>query len=85
MHNHVTCGTPIWWLIKQILVKYHFAEFFGITYTQMRRLIQNVWQREGERYERSFIHPALYGRRASMSPISHPVIDVEGFVIMVWS
>jgi hypothetical protein len=22
MHNHVTYGTPIWWVIKQILVMY---------------------------------------------------------------
>ncbi|KAF8647091.1 hypothetical protein AX16_006925 [Volvariella volvacea WC 439] len=33
MHNHVTYGTPIWWVIKQILVKYPSAEFYGITYT----------------------------------------------------
>jgi hypothetical protein len=33
MHNHVTYGTPIWWVIKQILVKYPVAEFYGITYT----------------------------------------------------
>ncbi|KAF8641662.1 hypothetical protein AX16_009855, partial [Volvariella volvacea WC 439] len=31
LHNHVTYGTPIWWVIKQILVKYPFAEFYGIT------------------------------------------------------
>lgn len=28
--SHVTYGTPIWWIIKQILVKYPFAEFYGI-------------------------------------------------------
>ena len=33
MHNHVTYGTPLWWVIKQILGKYPFAEFYGITYT----------------------------------------------------
>ncbi|EIM82789.1 uncharacterized protein STEHIDRAFT_149180 [Stereum hirsutum FP-91666 SS1] len=33
MHNHVTYGTPIWWVIKQILAKYPSAEFYGITYT----------------------------------------------------
>ena len=33
LHNHVTYGTPIWWVIKQILVKYPDAEFYGITYT----------------------------------------------------
>ncbi|KAI9452421.1 hypothetical protein BJY52DRAFT_913793 [Lactarius psammicola] len=33
MHNHVTYGTPIWWVIKQILVKYPFAEFYDITYS----------------------------------------------------
>ncbi|KAG6850084.1 hypothetical protein H0H93_001217 [Arthromyces matolae] len=33
MHNHVTYGTPLWWVIKQILEKYPFAEFYGITYT----------------------------------------------------
>ena len=30
--NHVTYATPIWWVIKQILVEYPFAEFCGITY-----------------------------------------------------
>lgn len=33
MHNHVTYGTPIWWVIQQILVQYPSAEFYGITYT----------------------------------------------------
>ena len=33
MHNHVTYGTPLWWVIEQILKKYPFAEFYGITYT----------------------------------------------------
>lgn len=28
MHNHVTYGTPIWWVIKQILAKYPSAEFY---------------------------------------------------------
>jgi hypothetical protein len=32
MHNHVTFGTPIWWVIKQILIKYPFAEFCGIAH-----------------------------------------------------
>ncbi|KDR76885.1 hypothetical protein GALMADRAFT_225056 [Galerina marginata CBS 339.88] len=31
--NHVTYGTPIWWVIKQILDKYPFAEFYGTTYS----------------------------------------------------
>ena len=33
MDNHVTYGTPLWWVIKQILGKYPSAEFYGITYT----------------------------------------------------
>jgi hypothetical protein len=33
MNNHVTYGTPLWWVMKQILDKYPFAEFYGITYT----------------------------------------------------
>ena len=33
MHNHVTYGTPIWWVIKLILEKYPSAEFYGIAYT----------------------------------------------------
>ncbi|TFK47626.1 hypothetical protein OE88DRAFT_1714482 [Heliocybe sulcata] len=33
MHNHVTYGTPIWWVIKQILEKYPFADFYGMAYT----------------------------------------------------
>lgn len=33
MYNHATYGTPIWWVIEQILVKYPFAEFYGITYS----------------------------------------------------
>jgi len=34
MHsNHVTYGTPIWWVIKQVLGKYPFAEFYGMTYS----------------------------------------------------
>lgn len=32
-HNHVTYGTPLWWVIKQILDKYPSAELYGITYT----------------------------------------------------
>ncbi|KAJ2920357.1 hypothetical protein MD484_g192, partial [Candolleomyces efflorescens] len=31
--NHVTFGTPAWWVIKQVLVKYPFAEFYGMTHT----------------------------------------------------
>lgn len=31
-YNHVTYGTPISWVIKQILGKYPSAEFYGITY-----------------------------------------------------
>ena len=31
MHNHVTYGTPIWWVVEQILKKYPSAEFCGIT------------------------------------------------------
>ncbi|KAI0258687.1 hypothetical protein BC834DRAFT_926442 [Gloeopeniophorella convolvens] len=30
--NHVTYGTPLWWVMKQILGKYPSAEFYGITY-----------------------------------------------------
>ncbi|KAI5804818.1 hypothetical protein DFH27DRAFT_386757 [Peziza echinospora] len=33
MHNHVTFGTPMWWVIKQVCLKYRFAEFCGIAYT----------------------------------------------------
>ncbi|KAH8976621.1 hypothetical protein EDB86DRAFT_2839786 [Lactarius hatsudake] len=33
MNNHVTYGTPLWWVIKQILGKYPSAEFYGIAYT----------------------------------------------------
>ena len=33
LHNHVTYGTPIWWVIQQILTMYPSATFFGITYT----------------------------------------------------
>ncbi len=33
MHNHVTYATPLWWVIKQILVKYPSADFYGITYS----------------------------------------------------
>jgi len=33
LYNHVTYGTPIWWVIKQILVKYPNAEFYGMAYT----------------------------------------------------
>ena len=33
MHNHVTYGMPLWWVIKQILGKYLSAEFYGIIYT----------------------------------------------------
>jgi hypothetical protein len=33
MDNHVTYGTPLWWVIKQILGKYPSAEFYGITCT----------------------------------------------------
>ncbi|KAI9432089.1 hypothetical protein H4582DRAFT_2084025 [Lactarius indigo] len=33
MHNHVTYGTPMWWVIKQVRLKYPSAEFYGITYT----------------------------------------------------
>ncbi|KAL6298522.1 hypothetical protein BKA93DRAFT_820354 [Sparassis latifolia] len=33
MNNHVTYGTPLWWVMKQILDKYPSAEFYGITYT----------------------------------------------------
>jgi hypothetical protein len=33
MNNHVTYGTPLWWVIEQLLVKYPSAEFYGITYT----------------------------------------------------
>ena len=32
-HNHVTYGTPMWWVIKQVRLKYPSAEFYGITYT----------------------------------------------------
>ncbi|KAJ3784852.1 hypothetical protein GGU10DRAFT_399924 [Lentinula aff. detonsa] len=32
MHNHVSYGTPLWWVIKQILTKYPSAEFYGMTY-----------------------------------------------------
>ncbi|KAH9932743.1 uncharacterized protein BXZ73DRAFT_89899 [Epithele typhae] len=31
-HNHVTFGTPMWWVIKQILERYPSAEFHGMTY-----------------------------------------------------
>ncbi|ODN80330.1 hypothetical protein L198_07830 [Cryptococcus wingfieldii CBS 7118] len=31
MGNHVTFGTPLWWVIEQILGKYPSAEFYGIT------------------------------------------------------
>ena len=34
MHNHVTYGTPIWWVIQQIQVKYPFARFYGIDYIE---------------------------------------------------
>ncbi|EJU04671.1 hypothetical protein DACRYDRAFT_93143 [Dacryopinax primogenitus] len=33
MHRHVTYATPLWWVIKQILVKYPYAEFYGMAYT----------------------------------------------------
>ncbi|KAF8350664.1 hypothetical protein F5887DRAFT_1209562 [Amanita rubescens] len=33
MYNHVTYGTPMWWVIKQVRLKYPSAEFYGITYT----------------------------------------------------
>jgi hypothetical protein len=33
MNNHVTYGTPLWWVIEQLLVKYPSAELYGITYT----------------------------------------------------
>ncbi|KAH9042942.1 hypothetical protein EDB83DRAFT_2507572 [Lactarius deliciosus] len=33
MNNHVTYGTPLWWIIKQILGKYPSAEFYGVAYT----------------------------------------------------
>ncbi|KAJ7455008.1 hypothetical protein B0H11DRAFT_2324657 [Mycena galericulata] len=33
MHNHVTFGTPLWWVIEQILGRYPDAEFYGITHT----------------------------------------------------
>lgn len=33
LHNHVTFGAPIWWVIQQILTRYPSATFFGITYT----------------------------------------------------
>ncbi|KDQ14763.1 hypothetical protein BOTBODRAFT_55258 [Botryobasidium botryosum FD-172 SS1] len=33
LHNHVTYGTPIWWVIKLILEKYPSAKFYGIVYT----------------------------------------------------
>jgi hypothetical protein len=33
MHNnHVTYGTPLWWVIKQILVEYPSADFYNIAY-----------------------------------------------------
>ena len=32
-YSHVTFATPIWWIIKQVLVRYPFAEFCGMTYT----------------------------------------------------
>jgi len=33
MHNHVTYATPLWWVIKLLLERYPFAEFYGIEYT----------------------------------------------------
>jgi hypothetical protein len=33
MHSHVTYATPLWWIIKQVLVKYPSADFYGITYS----------------------------------------------------
>ncbi|ODN72666.1 hypothetical protein L202_08106 [Cryptococcus amylolentus CBS 6039] len=33
LSNHVTFGTPLWWVIEQILGKYPSAEFYGIAYT----------------------------------------------------
>jgi hypothetical protein len=33
MNNHVTYGTHLWWVIKQVLGKYPSAEFYGIDYT----------------------------------------------------
>ncbi|ODN81166.1 hypothetical protein L202_03257 [Cryptococcus amylolentus CBS 6039] len=33
MSNHVTFGTPLWWVIGQILGKYPSAEFYGIAHT----------------------------------------------------
>lgn len=32
-HNHVTYGTPLWWIFKQLLDRYPYAEFCGIEYT----------------------------------------------------
>jgi len=33
MHNHVTYATPLWWVIKLLLERYPFAEFYGMEYT----------------------------------------------------
>ncbi|KAG8718408.1 hypothetical protein FRC08_005310 [Ceratobasidium sp. 394] len=33
LHNHVTYGTPMWWVVKQVHLKYLFAEFYDIVYT----------------------------------------------------
>ncbi|KAF8876428.1 hypothetical protein CPB84DRAFT_1838678 [Gymnopilus junonius] len=48
MHNHVTYGTPLWWVIKQILVKYPSAEALlaeealGLTQPRQAVLGENV-------------------------------------------
>lgn len=31
-HSHVTFGTPMWWIVEQVLAKYPFAEFYGVAY-----------------------------------------------------
>ncbi|KAF6758895.1 hypothetical protein DFP72DRAFT_1064405 [Ephemerocybe angulata] len=32
-HNHVSYGTPVWWVMEQVRARYPFAEFCGIEYT----------------------------------------------------
>ncbi|KAF6758889.1 hypothetical protein DFP72DRAFT_807207 [Ephemerocybe angulata] len=31
-HNHVSYGTPVWWVMEQVRARYPFAEFCGIDY-----------------------------------------------------
>ncbi|KAF6758905.1 hypothetical protein DFP72DRAFT_163863 [Ephemerocybe angulata] len=31
--NHVSYGTPVWWVMEQVRTRYPFAEFCGIEYT----------------------------------------------------